>query len=145
MIPGTSVPPVPFGHKVRSDPNLRESDAHEVPGPRDSTARASSVLFTTVRTAARRSSRLMKNRCVRRSAASVSASAPGIAVYRWHSMFAQADFDVWHHSADARPATIEGGDVLVIGNRALLVGISLALRAADPHLGTRRCGAHGWP
>jgi arginine deiminase len=39
-------------------------------------------------------------------------------------MFAQADFDVWHHGADAMPATIEGGDVLVIGNRALLAGMS---------------------
>jgi len=46
------------------------------------------------------------------------------AIYRWHPMFAQADFDVWYHGADAAPATIEGGDVLVIGNRAVLVGMS---------------------
>jgi hypothetical protein len=77
MIPG---PPYRWCHSVMKfadhDPNLRESDAHEVPGPHKSTSRASSVLFTTVRIAARRLSRLMKNRRVRRSATSVSASAP---------------------------------------------------------------------
>ena len=46
------------------------------------------------------------------------------AIYRWHPMFAQAQFDVWYHGADARPATIEGGDILVIGNGAVLVGMS---------------------
>jgi arginine deiminase len=46
------------------------------------------------------------------------------AIYRWHPMFAGADFDVWYHGAEAAPATIEGGDVLVIGNGAVLVGMS---------------------
>jgi arginine deiminase len=46
------------------------------------------------------------------------------AIYRWHPMFAQADFDIWYHGADAMPATIEGGDILVIGNGAVLVGMS---------------------
>jgi arginine deiminase len=46
------------------------------------------------------------------------------AIYRWHPMFAPADFDVWYHGAEAGPATIEGGDVLVIGNGAVLVGMS---------------------
>jgi arginine deiminase len=46
------------------------------------------------------------------------------AIYRWHPMFAQAGFDVWYHGADAAPATIEGGDILVIGNEAVLVGMS---------------------
>src|SRR6516225_11156601 len=46
------------------------------------------------------------------------------AIYRWHPMFAQAQFDVWYHGADAAPATIEGGDILVIGNGAVLVGMS---------------------
>lgn len=46
------------------------------------------------------------------------------AIYRWHPMFAAADFDVWYHGADAAPATIEGGDILVIGNGAVLVGMS---------------------
>jgi arginine deiminase len=39
-------------------------------------------------------------------------------------MFADAGFDVWYHGADAAPATIEGGDVLVIGNGAVLAGMS---------------------
>jgi arginine deiminase len=46
------------------------------------------------------------------------------AIYRWHPMFAAADFDTWYHGADAEPATIEGGDILVIGNGAVLVGMS---------------------
>jgi arginine deiminase len=46
------------------------------------------------------------------------------AIYRWHPMFAQAGFDTWYHGADAAPATIEGGDILVIGNEAVLVGMS---------------------
>jgi arginine deiminase len=46
------------------------------------------------------------------------------AIYRWHPMFASAEFEVWYHGADAAPATIEGGDVLVIGNGAVLVGMS---------------------
>jgi arginine deiminase len=46
------------------------------------------------------------------------------AIYQWHPMFAAADFDTWYHGADAEPATIEGGDILVIGNGAVLVGMS---------------------
>jgi arginine deiminase len=46
------------------------------------------------------------------------------AIYRWHPMFAQARFDIWYHGAEAGPATIEGGDILVIGNEAVLVGMS---------------------
>src|SRR6202046_4475401 len=46
------------------------------------------------------------------------------AIYRWDPMFADADFDVWYHGAEAAPATIEGGDILVIGNGAVLVGMS---------------------
>jgi arginine deiminase len=39
-------------------------------------------------------------------------------------MFAGAGFEVWYHGADAAPATIEGGDILVLGNGAVLVGMS---------------------
>ncbi|HLK72845.1 MAG TPA: arginine deiminase [Streptosporangiaceae bacterium] len=46
------------------------------------------------------------------------------AIYRWHPMFAGTDFDVWYQGSDAAPATIEGGDILVIGNGAVLVGMS---------------------
>ncbi|HLM87644.1 MAG TPA: arginine deiminase [Streptosporangiaceae bacterium] len=46
------------------------------------------------------------------------------AIYRWHPMFARAVFDVWYHGADAAPASIEGGDILVMGNGSVLVGMS---------------------
>ena len=35
---------------------------------------------------------------------------------RWHPDLRPQGFEVWYHGADAAPATIEGGDVLVIGN-----------------------------
>ena len=46
-------------------------------------------------------------------------------VYRHHPMFASADFPVWYggDGVDHYPAVVEGGDILVIGNRALLVGM----------------------
>ncbi len=48
----------------------------------------------------------------------------GEAMYRWHPLFAGRGFRVWLHGAQSAPATIEGGDVLVIGNGAVLVGMS---------------------
>jgi arginine deiminase len=46
-------------------------------------------------------------------------------VYRRHPMFAAVDFPVWYggDGLDHYPAVVEGGDVLVIGNRTLLVGM----------------------
>ncbi|GAB3486743.1 arginine deiminase [Nocardiopsis coralliicola] len=44
------------------------------------------------------------------------------AVYRWHPMFAGAGFAVWNQGREHAPATIEGGDVMPIGNGAVLVG-----------------------
>jgi arginine deiminase len=49
------------------------------------------------------------------------------AVYRWHPLFAQGydkDFHVWNPGTATAPATIEGGDVLVIGSGAVLIGLS---------------------
>jgi arginine deiminase len=46
------------------------------------------------------------------------------AMYRWHPMFASGEFEVWLHGADAEPASIEGGDILVLGQGAVLVGMS---------------------
>jgi arginine deiminase len=46
------------------------------------------------------------------------------AMYRWHPMFAPGGFEIWLHGADAEPATIEGGDILVLGGGAVLVGMS---------------------
>jgi arginine deiminase len=46
-------------------------------------------------------------------------------VYRRHPMFAAADFPIWYggDGIDHYPAVVEGGDILVIGRRALLVGM----------------------
>jgi arginine deiminase len=46
-------------------------------------------------------------------------------VYRRHPLFAAAEFPIWYGAdgIDHYPAVIEGGDILVIGNRALLVGM----------------------
>jgi len=48
----------------------------------------------------------------------------GEAIYRWHPMFAAGGFEVWLPGTDADPATIEGGDILVLGNGAVLLGMS---------------------
>jgi arginine deiminase len=47
------------------------------------------------------------------------------AVYRFHPLFADEPFTTWYGGADHEfgSATIEGGDVLVIGNGAVLIGI----------------------
>jgi arginine deiminase len=52
------------------------------------------------------------------------------AILRFHPMFAGKDFTFWRHHADASPGTVEGGDVLVIGNGALLCGVSERTSAA---------------
>jgi len=46
------------------------------------------------------------------------------AIYRWHPLFANADFPKWSEGTAGGKATMEGGDVLVIGNGAVLVGMS---------------------
>jgi arginine deiminase len=53
------------------------------------------------------------------------------AVYRYHPLFAsgygrpgEGGYNVWMSGLAAAPATIEGGDVLVIGRGAVLVGMS---------------------
>ncbi len=47
------------------------------------------------------------------------------AIYRFHPLFAAAHFHQWYEGADRDrgAATVEGGDVLVIGNGAVLVGM----------------------
>ena len=46
-------------------------------------------------------------------------------VYNFHPMFRDAEFDVLYgnDSLAHEPATIEGGDVTVIGNRAVMIGM----------------------
>src|SRR5205823_13895143 len=41
-----------------------------------------------------------------RKPARIRETVTGEAIYRWHPMFAGADFDVWYPGADAAPATI---------------------------------------
>ena len=47
------------------------------------------------------------------------------AIYRFHPRFAGEDFERWYGGVDCdhRSATIEGGDVLVVGGGAVLVGM----------------------
>ncbi len=69
------------------------------------------------------------------------------AIYKWHPMFADAGFRIWSEGTSGGAATMEGGDVLVIGNGAVLVGMSerttpqaverLALRLFEA--GSARC------
>jgi len=49
------------------------------------------------------------------------------AVYRFHPAFAHEDFQVWFGGERGvyESASLEGGDVLVIGNGAVLVGLSI--------------------
>jgi arginine deiminase len=51
------------------------------------------------------------------------------AIYHHHPLFTAQEspaggFHVWSEGQDAYPSTIEGGDVLVIGNGAVLIGMS---------------------
>ena len=46
------------------------------------------------------------------------------AIYRWHPRFAGSEFPVWSEGTQAGLATVEGGDVQIIGNGAVLVGVS---------------------
>ena len=47
------------------------------------------------------------------------------AIYRYHPMFAPGGFTIWYGGDDAShlPASIEGGDVHVIGHGAVLIGM----------------------
>lgn len=54
-------------------------------------------------------------------------------IYRYHPMFAKADFEFWYppagddgqlNMADFGRASLEGGDVMAIGNKTVLIGIS---------------------
>lgn len=46
------------------------------------------------------------------------------AIYRWHPAFADASFRVWAEGSANGMATTEGGDILVLGRGAVLVGMS---------------------
>lgn len=46
------------------------------------------------------------------------------AIYRWHPLFAGGGFHVWADGTASGAATTEGGDILVLGRGAVLVGMS---------------------
>ena len=46
------------------------------------------------------------------------------AIYRWHPLFTDHDFNVWSEGSVNGPATTEGGDIHVLGRGAVLVGMS---------------------
>ncbi|MEU5581736.1 arginine deiminase [Streptomyces huasconensis] len=46
------------------------------------------------------------------------------AIYRYHPLFRGEHFNVWSQGQADYPSTIEGGDVLVIGKGAVLIGMS---------------------
>jgi arginine deiminase len=52
-------------------------------------------------------------------------SVHSAAIYTFHPMFAEADFQVWYGGDDAshQLATLEGGDIHVLGDGAVLIGL----------------------
>jgi arginine deiminase len=48
------------------------------------------------------------------------------AIYRHHPLFTGSDFHIWYDGATKGPlpASLEGGDILVVGNGTVLVGLS---------------------
>ena len=78
-----------------------------------------------------------------RKIARVRETANYEAVYRWHPLFADADFAYWSDGADDGVATTEGGDILVLGNGAVLVGMSERTTAAGVERLARRLFAGG--
>jgi arginine deiminase len=46
------------------------------------------------------------------------------ALYRWHPLFADAPFEIWSEGTTNGVATTEGGDMLVLGRGAVLIGMS---------------------
>ena len=65
------------------------------------------------------------------------------AVYRWHPLFAGADFERWSDGIGGGVATTEGGDMLVLGGGAVLIGISERTTAAGVERLARRLFAGG--
>ncbi|MHB9858144.1 arginine deiminase [Streptomyces sp. YIM S03343] len=64
------------------------------------------------------------------------------AIYRYHPLFADAEFPLWSPGEEQAPATIEGGDVEVIGNGTVLIGLSERTTPAGVELVARSLFAH---
>jgi arginine deiminase len=67
------------------------------------------------------------------------------AIYRFHPMFTSAGTEVWHGGQDTphRAATVEGGDVLVLGNGAVAIGMGERTAPQAVELLARRLLAEG--
>lgn len=46
------------------------------------------------------------------------------AIYRWHPLFAENSFQIWSEGSVNGMATAEGGDIMVLGRGAVLIGMS---------------------
>ena len=78
-----------------------------------------------------------------RKIARVRETANYEAVYRWHPLFADAGFAHWSDGVGDGVATTEGGDILVVGGGAVLVGLSERTTAAGVERLARRLFAGG--
>ena len=65
------------------------------------------------------------------------------AIYRWHPLFADAGFRWWAEGTANGPATTEGGDVMVLGRGAVMVGMSERTTPQGVELLARRLFAAG--
>ena len=72
------------------------------------------------------------------------------AIYRFHPLFAGGDFVTYYggEDRDYQPATLEGGDVHVIGHGAVLIGMGerttpMAVESGRPGPVRRRAGDQG--
>ncbi|MEU4426602.1 arginine deiminase [Actinoplanes sp. NPDC024001] len=73
-------------------------------------------------------------------------SVHSAAIYRFHPMFTLTDFTVWYGGDDRshRPATLEGGDIHVLGGGAVMIGLgerSTAMGLENLAHGLFRAGA----
>jgi arginine deiminase len=57
--------------------------------------------------------------------ARIRESVHSAAIYKFHPMFAASDFEIWYGGDDRphQPATLEGGDIHVLGHDAVMIGL----------------------
>ena len=65
------------------------------------------------------------------------------ALYRWHPMFAGGTFELWNEGTVSAPATMEGGDVMPVGNGSVLIGMSERTQPQMIEMLARRLFARG--
>jgi arginine deiminase len=72
-------------------------------------------------------------------------SVHSTAIYKFHPMFADQNFEIWYGGDDAthQPATLEGGDIHVLGNGAVLIGLGERSTAMGVENLARSLFAHG--